>query len=871
VSFHVNTCKQDKTNKPMKQLILASLLCAGVMTINAAEPAKAPDATTKTGQAWSADFIWSERKGKDNPPVTYFRKSFELAQAPKSAALAATGCRFKLYVNGAFVGEGTPHNVANVASTVRFDVAKLLRAGENVIAVEAQFANPSRNSRVPPLFSAVLDADGQRVATDSSWKAFVSPAWLKVDGHSSGREFIEVFDSSRDPRGWKEPGFKDARWTAAEITPAAKVRYEKIEPAAIPNFQREKFLPAAVTATGEVIQILGDARVNVGLQLATETLRPLKFGKITNPDNLLKSGAVTTIEPQVYVNDFPAYDTWWEKHKEMPVMRDVSFIVDFGAIRNAYLAMDVEGNDGATVDVAWGQTLIDGQVRPIVYSRGDRDAAGRADHQFALRWNLRGGRQQFESMNYKSFRYLQVTVRDLTEPLKIHEVAAIRSFVPMKQRGKFACSDPFLTELFAASLRSLAASSYDTFFDNTIREKNIWGGDISDGSVPTALAGYGDDPMTRNYIDLFTRSQHPNGELTLIAGSEMPSKGMALMMHPMRTAIWMARYGLWSGDPEHVKTRIVPALLKYRDYWKSRNLDGLVVLGAKANGQMEQQWIDWSSNNWQADFSPGGLLVPWNLLYVQFLEDLAALLEGPEAAACKAEAKTITDWVFAKCWDEQSGLYIDGFSEGKPVRTFSEHANFLALACGLGRNGRTERMVAALKEMKLGDDRIVRSQAPFLFWPFEGLFAAGADKAALDLMRERYQRFALPDGKLDCFWEEYSSLLGQSGWHARYRSLAQNGAGSPAYHLLTQVLGVTPIAPGFAEFEIRPQLGDLEWAEGVVPSPKGDIPVRVQKKGGKLLLATTVPEGTAATVIWPDGNAQNLQFGQHTLDHQVKR
>jgi hypothetical protein len=205
------------------------------------------------------------------------------------------------------------------------------------------------------------------------------------------------------------------------------------------------------------------------------------------------------------------------------------------------------------------------------------------------------------------------------------------------------------------------------------------------------------------------------------------------------------------------------------------------------------------------------------------------------------------------------------------VRTFSEHANFLALACGLGRNGRTERMVAALKEMKLGDDRIVRSQAPFLFWPFEGLFAAGADKAALDLMRERYQRFALPDGKLDCFWEEYSSLLGQSGWHARYRSLAQNGAGSPAYHLLTQVLGVTPIAPGFAEFEIRPQLGDLEWAEGVVPSPKGDIPVRVQKKGGKLLLATTVPEGTAATVIWPDGNAQNLQFGQHTLDHQVKR
>jgi alpha-L-rhamnosidase len=817
---------------------------------------------------WSAPWIWSDLRGPENPPVTYFRKSFDLDRVPSSATLTATGCRFKLYVNGVFVGEGVPHNVANVSSTVRFNVAERLCAGENVIAVEAQFVNPSRNSRVPPLFSAVLEADGRRVATDRSWKAFVSPAWLKVEGHSSGRDFIEVYDSSRDPANWKQPGFNDARWAAATVVPPAQARYHSVRPAIIPNFEREKLLPVEVTATGEVIQILGDARVNVGLQLATETLRPLEHGKITDPQNLLKSDAVTVIEPQVYADDLLAYDTWWQKHNEMPVTRDVSFIVDFGAIRNAYIAMDVEGNPGAVVDIAFGQTLIDGQVRPILYSRSTREAAGRADHQFALRWNLRGGRQQFESMNYKNFRYLQVTVRNLTQPLKIHEVVAIHCYVPMEQRGQFACSDPFLTELFAANLRTLQASSYDTFCDNTIREKNIWGGDISDGSVPTALAGYGDDPMARNYIDLFIRSQHSNGELTLIAGSEMPSKGMALMMHPMRTAIWLARYGLWSSDPEYVGKQIVPALLGYRDYWKGRNNPaGLVTVGAKENGQMEQTWIDWSSNAWQQNFKPGSetVLVPWNLLYVRFLESLAAVVPDARAAELRAEAKAITDWVFANCWDEQRGLYIDGFSGGKPVCTFSEHANFLALACGLGRDERAARIVDALKEMKPGDGRIVRSQAPFLFWPFEGLFAAGADEAALDLMRERYRRFTLNDGKLDCFWEEYSSLLGQSTWSARYRSLAQNGAGSPAYHLLTKVLGLIPTQPGFAEFEIRPQLGDLEWAEGVVPSPKGDIPVRVEKKDGKLSLTTTVPEGTSATVVWPDGITEKLSPGSYRI------
>ena len=132
--------------------------------------------------------------------------------------------------------------------------------------------------------------------------------------------------------------------------------------------------------------------------------------------------------------------------------------------------------------------------------------------------------------------------------------------------------------------------------------------------------------MIRNYVDLFVRSQLPNGELPLIAGANQPSEGMALMMHPMRTAIWMAQYALWTKDTDYVRAQIVPVLLKYRDYWKGRNNpDGLVVVRTKAgSSQMEQTWIDWSSNEWQTNFRPGpggdSVLVPWNLLYAEFLE-----------------------------------------------------------------------------------------------------------------------------------------------------------------------------------------------------------------------------------------------------------
>lgn len=863
----------------MNQTFLTSLLITGALALHAAAPAgnSQPRAAAKAAHNWTADFIWSDKKGEDNPPVTYFRKRFELAQPPKVATITATGCRFKLYVNGAFVGEGVPRSVRGFANSVVFDVAQFLHQGTNAIAVEAQYRNPTVNSGVPPWFSAVLEADGQRITTDSSWKVFLSPAWLKLEGASSSADFIEVYHSALDPEGWKEPGFKDTRWASAVVTPAASVRYTSVTPSLLPNFQRQKILPAAVTALGEVVQILGNSRVNVGLQLTTETLRPLKFGKVTHPENLLKSGAFTVIEPQVYVNDLLAYDTWWEKHQEMPVTRDVSFIVDFGAIRNGYIALDVEGNRDATIDVAWGQTLIEGRVLPITYSRGKFDTAGTPEFQFAQRWYLRGGRQQLQSMNYKSFRYLQVTVRDLTQPLKIHELAAIHSFVPMKQRGQFACSDAFLTEVFAANLRTLQAASYDSFMDNTIREKNLWGGAITESGVSATLAGYGDHPMIRNNLDFFARSQAGSGEFPQLAGSGPASEGFIYLQ--LNTAEWMAEYGGWCDDPAYFRAEFLPALERFHSYWRAReNQDGLITLktNPKDSRAMETTWVDWASENWKSDFKPGpqSLLLPMNLTYAHFLETLAGVYDSDgapnKAAACRNEARKIGDFIFARCWDDTRGLYIDGLTQGKPVRTFSEHANFLALACGLGREGRTKRILAALPEMRPGAERIVRCSSAFLFWPFEGLFNAGADEKALDLMRERYHRFTLGDGRLDCFWEEDTFLLGGSSWNARYRSLAQNHAGSPAYQLLGHVLGVRPVKLGFTHFEIRPQLGDLEWAEGTVPSPKGDIPVRVEKKDGKLKLAVTVPAATSATVIWPDGKTQRLESGSHQLSEDSK-
>ena len=64
------------------------------------------------------------------------------------------------------------------------------------------------------------------------------------------------------------------------------------------------------------------------------------------------------------------------------------------------------------------------------------------------------------------------------------------------------------------------------------------------------------------------------------------------------------------------------------------------------------------------------------------------------------------------------------------------------------------------------------------------------------------------------------------------------------------VLGVTPTAPGFRRFAVNPQAAGLTWAEGVVPTPHGDIALRWDRlPSGALAVKITVPPGTEGVFV----------------------
>jgi hypothetical protein len=96
-----------------------------------------------------------------------------------------------------------------------------------------------------------------------------------------------------------------------------------------------------------------------------------------------------------------------------------------------------------------------------------------------------------------------------------------------------------------------------------------------------------------------------------------------------------------------------------------------------------------------------------------------------------------------------------------------------------------------------------------------------------------------------------------------YHSRCHAFSCAPLYFLQSVVLGVRPTQPGFAEFMLAPQPGDLAEAHGAVPTPHGLIQVAWHRTApGTLHMSVDIPAGTRA--VTPAGGVHGP--GRHELD-----
>lgn len=163
-------------------------------------------------------------------PMPIFRKSFILEPGAVSRAqVAVCGLgQFELTVNGKKVGDhflDPPwSDYADTCYYVRFDVAKLLKPGENVLGV--MLGNGMYNvqggrytkfigSFGPPKLTLCLvvsqGSEKQIITSDATWKSADGPIVFSCIYGG------EDYDARREQAGWDKPGFDDGRWKPVTV------------------------------------------------------------------------------------------------------------------------------------------------------------------------------------------------------------------------------------------------------------------------------------------------------------------------------------------------------------------------------------------------------------------------------------------------------------------------------------------------------------------------------------------------------------------------------------------------------------------------------------------------------------------------------
>jgi hypothetical protein len=190
----------------------------------------------------------------------------------------------------------------------------------------------------------------------------------------------------------------------------------------------------------------------------------------------------------------------------------------------------------------------------------------------------------------------------------------------------------------------------------------------------------------------------------------------------------------------------------------------------------------------------------------------------------------------------------------------SKQAAALMALAGLEDAGKLNRRVMAV-------DGARRMSTFYGYYVLQARALAGDYQGALDCIRQYWG--AMLDLGATTFWEDFDldwtenaaridELVpdGKKDIHGDFgnycykgfrHSLCHGWASGPTAWLSEHVLGIRILEPGCKSVAIEPHLGDLDWAEGTYPTPRGIIRVRHFKNpDGSIQSEVELPEGARA-------------------------
>ncbi len=756
---------------------------------------------------WTAKWITCPNISLKDYAVLDFRKTFQLSKKPERFIIHVSGDnRYKLFVNGNEVCNGPARGDLAHWRYETIDIADKLVAGKNVLtAVVWNLGEFIPAAQITNKTAFILQGDSALesvVNTDDSWKVYKNEAY-KSPEKLALRTVVgqgELVYGPKYPYGWETVNYDDEAWTSPRI--------------------------------------LGPG---------------LPYGKSPGWDWMLVPRNIPFMEHQFQrINTIVRTENVQVDHKfllgnvpvPIPAHQKVTILLDQQSLTTAYPEVIVSGGKNAVITIGYAEALTDDKGE-----KGNRnDISGRTlSSDFYDVFTPDGGQNRhFETLWFRTFRYLELTVTTNDDPLIIQDIGAYFTAYPFHENAYFKSNDSTLSKIWDIGWHTARLCAGETYYDCPYYEQYQY---IADTRIQglISLSVSGDDRLMRNAIQQFQQSILPIG----LTQSRYPSSQPQII--PPFSLFWISMvhdYWMYRDDPEFIKEQIngIRSVLG----WYQQHISSNGMLGP-------MDWwnfVDWSFGPYNMEKPIGGVpegAINGNssiltLQYAYTLQQAAALLESTgdqnQARQYRVLAVSLIQKTKALCWNQQKGLIADSPEQD----TYSQHANIMAVLAGMFNSAEEK----GLMNKVLHEPDLTQTTLYFKFYLVQAMNKAGLGDEYLDQLQPWKDMIKLG---LTTFAETPEPT--RSDCHA--------WSASPNYDLLATVCGITPGSPGFKTVIIAPHLGRLKFIEAKMPHPNGDILVSLKRKDDNGLEGNVLlPQGLSGIFIWK-GKQVQLHSGRQSI------
>ena len=464
-------CAQDL---PLTQVLTPSTIAPLDPTKDIAEPAleSARHKPVPEEYIWTADdanandkVVYTRPNANERIEPHYFRRRFTVGAAPAVATLYIAGPRsVKAWVNGQ-LAEQVEGDVTSPLGMHVFavDVTKLLRVGENMIAIEAV-----RGRGVTGFANSALlrqQTFGQVVV------AKIVPAAQGIDAPALVISDKQWKSSASAVEGWERPGFDDAAWKAVQSIGGIESSIELFQWNADAGLYD---LPGYDGISGYLAHTPIAARGILA--------RTAGRGSLENIESLTGgAGEFSVRMPGARLSD-----------EEAP-----SVVLDFGRELTGRVELISESDAPVTVTVQMGES--ESETMKVPY----------------LGTNLLTIPPHGTGHGPKSaFRYAKIRFVGGPPEARIRSITVDDIYYPVTYQGSFESSDPLLNRIWEVGAYTAHLCMQDGVWDASKRDRGRWMGD-TDVSGRVIEDVFGERPLMEDTLDRLIGpapvDQHVNG------------------------------------------------------------------------------------------------------------------------------------------------------------------------------------------------------------------------------------------------------------------------------------------------------------------------------------------------------------------------